>query len=294
MEQVYWDNSYNPILLMNLAIIIGLFASIRFFLGMIAHVNTSRELFKKDNPAFGLSLTGVVFAVTIVLSGLIYGGPEADLAQSASRIAMFGAVAIAMMILTRIIFDKVTLPDISLRDEINKGNIAVAIVDTANVLAVAIILSAVMKWVYYDAVKSAIALVAAYAISQIILTTATITRRYLFRMRHKGRSMQAELKAGNIALAISFGGRKIGTALAFVIASNIVVYEVFDIAALLLPWAIVSCAIIVALKIISFIAERAILFGTDMSFEILEEKNIAAGALRSVIYISIALLLAEF
>ena len=125
MELIYWDPNYNKVLLLNFIIVIGLFASIRFFLGAIAHVDTSEQLFKKDNPAFGLSLTGVVFAISILLSGLIFGGPDIDLVRSGIKIAAYGITGIFLMIITRIIFDKITLPDISLRNEINKGNILV-------------------------------------------------------------------------------------------------------------------------------------------------------------------------
>ncbi len=293
MESIYWDNSYNSILLVNFVIVIGLFACIRFFLGAVAHVDTSEQLFKKDNPAFGLSMTGVVFAVAILLSGLIFGGPDINLISSSIKFMVFGVTGIVLMILTRIIFDKITLPDISLRKEINKGNVAVAIADTGNVLAAAIILRAVMMWITDDTLNSIMALIAAYAISQAILTLATFIRRKIFRMRKTGYSIQQELKDGNVALALAFAGRKIGTALAFVVAANIVVYEIYEIQNILLPWALVSIAIIFVLKLVSFIAEKAVLFGVDMDHEILAQKNPAAGALRAVIYISMALLLAE-
>jgi len=94
-------------------------------------------------------------------------------------------------------------------------------------------------------------------------------------------------------LALAFAGRKIGTALAFVVAANIVVYEIYEIKNILLPWALVAIAVILVLKLVSFIAEKAVLFGTDINDEILTQRNTAAGALRAIIYISVALLLAE-
>ncbi len=293
MDLVYWDHSYNKILLLNFAIVIALFSSLRLFSGTIAHINASDELLKKDNPAFGLSLASVTFAVTILLSGTIYGDLEGDMLSSAIAIGAYGVVGIILMALTRIIFDKIALPDISLRDEISKGNMAVAIADTGNVLAAAIILRAIMIWITDNTIEGLLALLAGYAISQAILTGATYLRRKMFSVVYKGKSIQDELKNGNIALGLSFAGRKIGTAFAISVAANLVVYEIYDIKTIFLPWVAVSFAVILILKLLSFAAERIILFRVDTAHEILEQRNLAVGALQAVIYVSMAILLAE-
>jgi uncharacterized membrane protein YjfL (UPF0719 family) len=293
MDLVYWDHSYNKILLLNFAIVVALFASLRVFSGTIAHINASDELLRKDNPAFGLSLAGVTFAVTILLSGTIYGNSEGDMLSSAVAIGAYGVAGIILMALTRIIFDKVALPDISLRDEISKGNIAVAIADTGNVLAAAIIIRAIMIWITDNTIEGLLALLAGYAISQTILTGVTYLRRKVFSVVYKGKSIQDELKNGNIALGLSFAGRKIGTAFAISVAANLVVYEVYDIKTIFIPWIVVSVAVMVVLKLLSFVAERIILFRVNTAYEIFEQRNIAVGALQAVIYMSMAILLAE-
>lgn len=293
IDLIYWDHSYNKILILNFAIVIALFASLRLFSGTIAHINASDELLKKNNPAFGLSLAGVTFAVTILLSGTIYGGPEGDMLSSAVSIGAYGVVGIILMALTRIIFDKIALPNISLRDEIGKGNMAVAIADTGNVLAAAIIIRAVIIWITDNTIGALVALLAGYAISQVILTGATYLRLKIFSFSHKDRSIQEELENGNIALGLSFAGKKIGTAFAISIAANLVVYEIYDIKTIFLPWIAVCVVVMLALKVISFVAERIILFRVNTSHEILEQRNIAVGAIQAVIYVSMAILLAE-
>ena len=86
-------------------------------------------------------------AVTILLSGTMYGIPYEDVMTSSTFLLAFGILGIILMSLTRLIFDRFALPKIVLRDEIKNGNIAVAIADTANVLAAAIIIRAIMIWV---------------------------------------------------------------------------------------------------------------------------------------------------
>lgn len=293
MDVIYWDSSYNDILLLNLAITVTIFATIRFFMGAVARIDTEEHLFKKDNPAFGICLTGVVLAVSIVLSGLVYGGIEGNIVQSALRTAVFGVVSVILFIIARLIFDKITLPNINLRKEINRGNIAAAVADTGNVLAAAIIIKSVMTWITDTSFKSVVYLIAAYAISQVILTVITLIKRRLFDMRNRDHILQDELHRGNTALGLAFAGQKIANAFAFTIAANIVVYEVYEFSALILPWAMVSIAVIAVLAILSFLAEKIILLGHDADHEILKQRNIAAGALRAGIYISVALILAE-
>lgn len=296
LDIIYWDHSYNIPLILNLSVVIGLFACLRLFSGTIAHINANDELLRKDNPAFGLSLAGTTLAVTIMLSGTIYGDPETDLITSSITIAYFGILGIVLMALTRIIFDKIALPEVHLRDEIVNGNVAVSIADTSNVLAAAIIFRAVMIWMPGHEMEFIYALLAGYAISQTMLTLATLIRVKFFSLRYKGKSLQEELKSGNIALALAFGGRKIGTAFAITIASQHVVYEEYDLnelAPILIGWVYISIIVAIVLKLLSFAAEKIILFDVNIFHEIIEQRNIAVGALQASIYISLSMLLAE-
>lgn len=292
MDIVYWDHGDNAIIALNLAIVVGLFASLRLFSGAIAHINASDELLKKDNPAFGVSLAGVAFAITILLSGTIYGYGGENFLNSAVSIGLFGIIGIMLMALTRIIFDRFALPHISLRDEIVKGNMAVAIVDTANVIAAALILRAVMMWIPDNTIETLVALLVMYAISQFILTGTTFVRLKFFKMMYPERSIEAELKNGNVALALSFAGGKIMAAFAITLASQLIIYEYHDTALALIAWAVVSIIFIGILKILSVIAERIILFKVSIGQEVLEQKNTAIGAIQAVIQVAMGILLA--
>ena len=291
MDMIYWDHYYNIILLLNLLIVVGLFTSLRLFSGAIAHINASNELLKKDNPAFGISLAGATFAVTIMLSGTMYGSPENDALYSIISVGVFGIVGIALMALTRMIFDKITLPAIHLRDEIVKGNMAVAIADAGNVLAAALIIRIVLIWVTTSSIEGFMAILGGYAVSQFILTSMTLLRRTAFTVIHKGNCLQEELKKGNIALALRFAGQKIGTAFAIATAAQIVVYEEYDIVPILGAWFLASVIVVLVWKVLSIIAQQIILFRVDVNKEVIEQKNIAVGALQAVIYISMGLLI---
>lgn len=288
---IYWDKYYNTIIIFNLLIVIGLFTALRLFSGTIAHINASDELLKKDNPAFGISLAGATFAVTIMLSGTMYGTEDGDIFSSLISIGGFGILGIILMAITRIIFDKITLPRISLRNEIVKGNVAVAIADTGNVIAAAIIIRAIMIWVPVYSLEGVVAILGGYAISQVLMTVMTILRIRLFKALNKDNCLQEELRNGNSALALRFAGQKIGIAFSIAMAAQIVVYEEYDLLPILGAWFFASLIVIMVWKILCVIAQAVILYGVDINKEVLEQKNIAVGALQAVIYISLGLLI---
>lgn len=292
-DLVYWDHSYNKALLINLAIAVGFFTSIRLFSGVISHVNSSKELFEKDNPAFGISMSGVAFAVTIMITGAIYGDPVNNLMDSVIAVGLYGLLGIIFLACSRIIFDKIALPAISLRDEIVKGNIAVGIVDASNVIATAIIIRAIMVWVENNTFESIQAVLIAFIISQVFLTLSTYLRMKVFANKNDGKCVQDDLRKGNVAVALRFAGRKIGTAFAITAASNLMVYEVYDLKLLVGAWSAVSILMVIILTALAFVADKIILFGIDINQELVKRKNVALGALQFSVYVSLGLLLSE-
>lgn len=291
MDAIYWDHYYDSILILNLVIVIALLTSLRLFSGTISHINATDELLKKDNPAFGISLAAATFGMAIMLSGTIYGTQDDDPNRSAMVVGLFGITGIVMMAMTRLILAKITLPRVSLRNEITKGNIAVAVADAGNIIAAAIVIRSVLAWVYVDSIDGIGTLFVAYLVSQVLLTSMTILRMKIFGAINKGYCLQDELNKGNTALALRFSGQKIGIAFAIATAAQIVVYEEYDISQVMSAWVVASLAAIIIWKILSFIAEKIILLRVNINYEVLEQKNIAIGVLQAAIYISLGMLI---
>ncbi len=290
----YWDHSYNTTLILNLAICIGILASVRLFSGKISHINADEELIKKDNPAFGISLAGVVLGVVIVLTSVIYSEqPVMDVIDSAVSVILYGIIGIILMSVTRVVFDRMCFPDISIGDEIKKGNVAAGIIDAGNVIATAIIIRAVMVWVSAHTLEGIGALVIAYIISQLLLTLSTYVRLRLMTSKNRGRNIINSLKKGNIALALTFSGKRIGTAFAITAASYLMIYEFNNIYELLFVWSILSVCMMFALKALTIVANATVLAGFNIKKEVIYEGNIALGAVQAVIYASLGLLLSE-
>lgn len=290
----YWDHSYNPTMLLTLAIIIALFASLRLFSGAISHVDPKFELTQKDNGAFGISLAGVVFGVTLVLSGVIPNSWTMELGDVGIAVAVYGVLGIGLMVLTRLIFDRIALPRISIRDEIVKGNYAAAIIDAGNVIAAALVIRAVMAWTPTTNLDAVIDLLKLYVVSQVLLTVIAMVHVRLFTMHGvDDRTLQDEIHDGNTALALRMSGRRIGIAFAITAASNLMVYELYGVNKLLVQWVGISLLVVLVLTLLSWIASKIILWGMKVNDEVINQRNVAIGAVQGTVYVALGILLSS-
>jgi uncharacterized membrane protein YjfL (UPF0719 family) len=292
-DVIFWDGDYMVILLVKLLVAIALFACLRFFSGAISSINSTQQLTEKDNPAFGISMAGVVIAVTIMLTGTIYGNPEMTIPQTIVSTGLYGLLGIGLMSLSRLIFDDLALPKISMKSQILKGNVAVGLVDAGNMIATAIIIRAVMMWVEYNTLDGIKAVIVGYLISQVLLTSVTYVRIKAFTRQYGGKSLQSLLEKGNIAVALRFTGRRIGTALAISAAANTVLYELKNFIPLIIGWVLVSMAALVLLHGLAFLADKIILAKIDVEDEIIRQENTALGAVQGTIYFALGFLLSE-
>jgi len=291
-DVVFWNNDYNIVLICNLAIIIATFTSLRWCTGMISHINPSKELLKKDNPAFGISLSAAFFAISIILMGAVYGKPIYAMEESVIALALCGVMGLVLLAISRLIFDKIALPNISIRDEIVKGNISAAIVDAGNVIASAIIIRTMMVWNDLTTKDSILPILMGFLISQALLTVTTYFRTQKFT-RKLGKTYQEHFTEGNTSAALRFAGRKIGTAFAITAASNVLFFESFSIQTSLMYWGVASVGMIIALSVLSYIANKVILYHVDTDSEVIRQHNVAIGVVQCLIYISLGLLLSE-
>jgi uncharacterized membrane protein YjfL (UPF0719 family) len=293
MDLIYWDHYYNGVLLLNLAVVMALFVSLKLFSGAIIHVDSTRELSVRDNPAFGISLSAAMLGVAIMLGGAVYGDPDETGLPSWLDVAAFGLTGIVLLTITRFVLSKIVLTNISLRQEILGGNKAVAIADAGNVIAASIIIYVVMKWVPAYTLDTVMALLGGFAVSQAFLALMTVLRIRVFARFGYGGGLQDQLKQGNMAVALKFAGQKIGTALAMSTAAQIVVYEEYTVGPILLAWAIASVIVVFVWEILCQIAQRIILFRVDLQHEVINDKNIAIGSILAAIYISLGLLISQ-
>ncbi len=202
-----WFNGDLAVLLaINAVILMAVLFAVRWLSGVSLGKGTVAELAQKDNVAFGIFLAASVLAMGIMLSGVAGGGFASTPGEEAAVVASYVAAGLAMMGLTRFIFDRVALSNVSIGSEVIGGNRAVAIVDGGNLVATAVMVRAVMDWTGGSLVAGLIGLAVGYVGIQVLLTAVMSYRVHLFARRNEGKC--ARLTGASVAGESPAGRRR--------------------------------------------------------------------------------------
>ncbi len=278
-------------LALGLAIVFAVLLSVRMLYGAAAGLDTTSELADKDNFAFGIGLAGMTLGVAIMLGGVAEGDFAASVEEEASALVVYAVLGLALMWLTRLIFDRVSIPAFSVKAEIRNGNVPIAIVEAGNVLATAVMVRAVIQWSEGSLAAALVAVVAGYVVTQVILTGTTWYRVWLFARRNAGKRFQDVVQEGNTALALRFAGFQMGVALAVTAAAQVVEYAPGgDPIVQALIWGACSVVLAAILIALSLLAERFVLRRIDVSEEVDRQRNIGVALTEVAVYAGIGLL----
>lgn len=267
-------------------------SAMRFLAGMVANVSATHEISQNDNQAFGVSLAGAMIAVSIMLMGVVSGDAGYNLANEAVTVIAFGFTGIVLMWLTRIAFDRVSFPGLSIQKQIMQGNMAASIIDACNMIATAIIIKGAMTWVQGGAYMDIIAVVVSFIASQVIMALATLYRVKVYAKRHKGQQLHTAIEQNNIALALRFGAYRMGIAIAVSAAFTAIEYVPDAFMWVFMLWFAVAMALFILLTLIAIVIRFGVLHRVNIGEEVGQQANISVGIIEGSIYIVVGLLLA--
>ena len=279
------------ITVLDFVISVALVVGLRKLTGLVSNLSTTEELAERDNFAFGISLAGAIFALSLMLTGVLSGDVATSLLNEAILLIGYGVLGVLLIKVGRLVLDRWVLRGVAIQQEIKNANVPVALVDVANVVATGIILRAVLGWIEGDLVTSVIALLMAFVVTQILLSLVSYSRVVIFSKRNKGRDWQEEIAGGNSALALRYMGHIIGAALAVTAASGLVIYDEQNLFYSLMIWTVTAIDLVVVVTLFSFIARKFILNGIDVVEEVDTQRNIGVATIEAVIFLSIGLLL---
>jgi uncharacterized membrane protein YjfL (UPF0719 family) len=135
------------IVLLDLILAIAAISMLRLVRGISAGVNTTDELSKKDNFAFGISFAGSALALAMIIAAAIGGEPAESFAREALNVTVYALVGIILLKIGMLINDAVIFNRFSLKESIYNENVAAGVVHAANFLAVGIIIQSAIRWV---------------------------------------------------------------------------------------------------------------------------------------------------
>jgi len=127
-------------LAIDVTIAILLLGAMRVISGISAQVNSTDELSKEDNFAFGISVAGSVAALGIVLTGAITGENAPSYTMEAVGMLSYGVLGLILIKIGRVIHDRVALNQLNKNEQIKAKNISIGLVDAASTIATAIII----------------------------------------------------------------------------------------------------------------------------------------------------------
>jgi hypothetical protein len=278
-------------LAIDITIAILLLGAMRFLSGFSAKVNSTDELSKEDNFAFGISVAGSVAAMGIVLTGAITGESASSYMLEAVGMLSYGLFGLILIKIGRIVHDRIALNQIDKTAQIKAHNISVGIVDAAGAIATAIIIKAVLLWVHGLDLNTFIAIAAGFVVSQAMLVLVTRIKEKQYANNNQGDCMQEAFADGQTALAIRYAGQVISTALAVTAASYFLTYSPDTIIMNLLGWLMFSVIMTVLVFVLTTIAKKLILWGINLVEEVDQQHNIGVASVEMAISISIALIL---
>jgi len=278
-------------LAIDVSIAILLLGAMRFLSGLSAKVNSTEELAKEDNFAFGISVAGSILALGIVLTGAITGEAASSYAMEAIGMLAYGGYGLLLIKVGRIIHDKVALQHLDKNALIIEKNLTIGIIDAAGAIATAIIVRAVLLWVDGLDLSTFIAITSGFVVAQAVLVIVTRIREKQYAKNNQEDCLQEALSNGQLALAIRYSGQVISTALAVTAASYFLVYSPETLVINLIGWLVFGVVMTLLVAILTAIAKRIVLWGINLVEEVDQQHNIGVASIEMATSIAIALIL---
>ncbi|MEW6993343.1 DUF350 domain-containing protein [Colwelliaceae bacterium MEBiC 14330] len=278
-------------LAIDVSIAILLLGAMRFFSGLSAKVNSTEELAKEDNFAFGISVAGSILALGIVLTGAITGEAANSYAMEAIGMLAYGGYGLLLIKIGRIIHDKVALQHLDKNALIIEKNLTIGIIDAAGAIATAIIIRAVLLWVDGLDLSTFIAITSGFIVAQAVLVIVTRIREKQYAKNNQEDCLQEALSNGQLALAIRYSGQVISTALAVTAASYFLIYSPETLVINLIGWLVFGVIMTLLVAILTAIAKRIVLWGINLVEEVDQQHNIGVASIEMATSIAIALIL---
>ena len=278
-------------LAIDITIAIILLGAMRFLSGLSAQVNSTEELAKQDNFAFGISVAGSILALGIVLTGAITGEAANSYMMEVVGMLAYGGYGLLLIKVGRVIHDKVALQRLNKTALIKEKNLTIGIIDAAGAIATAIVIRAVLLWVDGLDLSTFIAITSGFFVAQAVLVIVTRIRENQYAKNNQEDCLQEALSKGQLALAIRYSGQVISTALAVTAASHFLIYSPDTLVMNLIGWLVFGVIMTLLVALLTALAKRIVLWGINLVEEVDQQHNIGVASIEMATSIGIALIL---
>ncbi len=267
----------HSLVLIVLYALVFLFA--RYVRSWFSTFKIGHQLVHEDNSAFAISIAGYFIGITAVFVGASRGATQ-GLLHDIMLVSAYSLAGIVAMNLARIVNDRIILEQFSNTHEIiQQRNIAAGIVQGAYYIASGLIVAGAVSGESGGPLSAFVF----FVVGQLILII--FSRIYISIV---GYSVHDELKTQNVPVALSFSGNLIAMSLIIMraIAGTFVgwgesfLYLVLDLA-----------LIVLYLVLVRQYFDRLIIPGSKLRKELIEDRNLGAGALEMFVAICFGLVI---
>jgi uncharacterized membrane protein YjfL (UPF0719 family) len=252
--------------------------------------NFHRELTEKDNPAFGLALTGYLLGATLALTGAYPRDPVLGwepLVEALGWLAAQGVLVACLMRASAWLLSNAVVSKFAVTEEmVEDRNTGAGAVLAGGCIAAGLILRGALSGESASRLLALRDLLAFWALGQCILIAGT--RLYNKTIRYDVQGTIAN--HDNLSAGCSFAGFLIALGILIDAALTGASSQLLKESLLTL---VIAAAGLLLLFCTSLIAGRLFLPGTSLAKEVSGDKNPAAGLLSAGCFIAVSLLLAK-
>ena len=254
----------------------------------LSDYDLNKELTENDNKAIAISFSGFLLALCIVISGVLFSPSTVDyfdesaspFLQDIKMTVIWSAVGLALLLISRILCDKLMLPSFSNKVELVRDrNVGVGFVQAGSYISTAMVLRAsLMSPVDASLLEDIGLTVIWFIVSQLLIILYSIV--YQKTTKH---DIHQDLKNDNAAVGVALAGNIVafGILLSFFIGT-------YDSILGLIIWALLA---IIMLAIVRFVVDKLILPNHSLSKELSEDRNWGAAAIEAITAIGTAMII---
>lgn len=280
-----WQTPLQGILFISGATILLLIAA-RFINQFVMSVRLTESLVLKDNPAIGVQITGYIMGVMLIISSVLTGEGSGNLLTDARDVALYGVTGIIILAVISSLLLRLFLTT-DAHEAVRQGNVSVGITAAGSYIAVALVVAACVSG---DA-RGGNFLTAIIFMATGFVALLAIT--FVFRRLTAYDDVQ-EILGGNIPAAMSYAGLMIAVG---IIVGHAVKGDFVNYLTSFTGFGKTLLAVIALYPIRQFLVQGLLLgsgfhlYGGRLDTEISHDRNVNAGILEAVGYISAALLI---
>lgn len=244
--------------------------------------NFQEELTKKDNPAFGVAVSGFVLGLAIALGGTTLVVDDQSTVDAFISLAIYGLLAIVLMRLSIMINDRLILYSFCVHKEITEDkNTGTAFVVAGSFVATGFMIAGALRGDSISFSAGIVDLLVYWAVGQALL----VFGGWLFQKITPYDVHQTIEQDDNTAAGLAFGGFLVGLGIIMMTSLS---GAGSNLLAEIGPTFIISLSGTLLLVATRIIIDRLFLPSAPLAREIAKEKNSAAGALACTLFIALS------